>query len=75
VFLRERRANLRRQVTRWTGQRAFAVDDVIGDLILRCRELGLRLSLSERESEKAATVIVTLHTARIQRIRHREYLR
>jgi hypothetical protein len=75
VFLRERRSALRRQITRWTGQRAFAVDEVIGDLILRSRELGLRLALSERESAQAATVIVTLHTARIQRMRHREYFR
>jgi len=75
VFLRERRARLRRQITRWTGQRAFAVDEVLGDMIRRCRELGLRLSHSERESAQAAIVIVTLHTARIQRIRHREYVR
>jgi hypothetical protein len=75
VFLRERRAALRRQIVRWTGQRAFAVDEVLGDMIRRCRELDLRLAHSEIESEKAAIVIATLHTARIQRIRHREYFR
>jgi hypothetical protein len=75
VFLRKRRAALRRLIARWTGHRAFAVDEVLGDLILRCRELDLRLSVSERETAQAAAVIVTLHTARIQRMRHREYFR
>ena len=75
VFLRERHSKLRSQITRWTGQRAFAVEEVLQGMILRCRELGLRLSVSERETEEAATVIVTLHTARIQRMGHREYFR
>jgi hypothetical protein len=75
AFLRERRAALRRQISRWTGQRAFAIDEVLGGMILRCRELDLRLALSEHESEQAAAVIVTHHTTRIQRIRHREYFR
>ena len=75
AFLRERRAALRREISRWTGQRAFAIDEVLGGMILRCRELELRLAMSERETAQAAAVIVTLHTTRIQRIRHREYFR
>jgi len=75
TFLRERRAALRREVSRWTGQRAFAIDEVLGGMILRCRERDLRLAMPERESAQAAAVIVTLHTTRIQRIRHLEYFR
>jgi hypothetical protein len=75
TFLRERRLELRRQVARWTGQRPFVVDEVIRGMIRRCRELGLTLAYSERETGQGAAVLVTTHTARIQRMRHREYLR
>jgi hypothetical protein len=75
TFLREHRTSLRRQVARWTGQRAFAVDEVLGGMILRCRTLRLRLALPERQSAEAAAILVTMHTARIQRMRHREYFR
>jgi hypothetical protein len=75
TFLRERRLELRRQVARWTGQRPFVVDEVIRGMIRRCRELGLVLAYSERETGQGAAVLVTTHTARIRRMRHREYLR
>jgi hypothetical protein len=75
AFLRERRRELRRQVATWTGQRSFVVDEVIRGMILRCRELGLRLAYSERETGEGAAVLVTIHTVRIERMRHREYFR
>ena len=75
VFLRERRASLRRQVSRWTGQQPFVVDEVLGGMIRRCRDLGLRLVHAERESAEAAAVLVTMHTLRIRRMRYREYVR
>jgi hypothetical protein len=75
AFLRERRLELRRQVATWTGQRPFVVDEVIRGMILRSRELGLRVVHPERETGEGAAVLITLHTARIQRMRHREYFR
>ena len=75
AFLRERRLELRRQVARWTGQRAFVVDEVIRGMILRSRELDLRVAHSEQETSEGAAVLVTIHTARIQRMRVREYFR
>jgi len=75
TFLRERRLELRRQVSRWTGQRPFVVDEVIRGMIRRCRELGLTLDYSEAETGEGAAVLVTTHTAQIQRMRHREYFR
>ena len=75
AFLRESRLELRRQVSRWTGQRPFVVDEVVRGMMWRCRELGLRLAHSERESSEGAAVLVTVHTARIQRTRLREYFR
>jgi hypothetical protein len=75
AFLRERRPELRRLVANWTGQRPFVVDEVLKGLVWRSRELGLRLARSERETSEGAAILVTLHTARIQRMRHREYFR
>ena len=75
AFLRGRRLALRRQVSTWTGQHAFVVDEVIRAMILRCRELGLQLAYSERETGEGAAVLVTIHTVRIERMRHREYFR
>ncbi len=75
AFLRGRRLALRRQVSTWTGQHAFVVDEVIRGMILRCRELGLQLAYSERETGEGAAVLVTIHTVRIERMRHREYFR
>jgi hypothetical protein len=75
AFLRGRRLELRRQVSTWTGQHAFVVDEVIRGMILRSRELGLRLAYSERETGEGAAVLVTIHTVRVERMRHREYFR
>ena len=75
AFLRARRLELRRQVSTWTGQHSFVVDEVIRGMILRSRDLGLRLAYSERETGEGAAVLVTIHTMRIERMRHREYFR
>jgi hypothetical protein len=75
AFLRERRGELRRRVARWTGQHQFAVDRVLGEMILRCRELGLRVTHSERETGEGAAVLVTVHSVRLERSRHLEYFR
>ena len=75
AFLRERRGELRRRVARWTGQHQFAVDRVLGEMILRCRELGLRVMHSERETGEGAAVLVTVHCVRLERSRHLEYFR
>jgi hypothetical protein len=75
AFLRERRGELRQQVTTWTGQHAFVVDEVLKSMMVRCRELGLRVAHGERETGEGAAILVTLHTVRIQRMRHRAYFR
>ena len=41
-FLRKNRARIRRMVSRGTGKREYALDVVLGEMIVRCRELGLR---------------------------------
>jgi len=74
-FLRARRAELRRQVSTWTGQHAFVVDEVLKGMIVRCRELSLGLARSERESSAGAAALLTVHTVRHSRMRHREFFR
>ena len=73
--LRERRGELRQVVTQWTVQHRFVVDDVLSGMIHRCRELGLRLAYDDQATGEGAAVLLTLHTSRIQRMRHREYFR
>jgi hypothetical protein len=48
AFLRKHRAELRRTVARWTGEYEFALDQVLDEIIGRCRELGLRAVGTER---------------------------
>jgi hypothetical protein len=62
-------------VARWTGQHQFAIDRVLGEMILRCRELGLHLAHPERETGEGAAVLVTVHSVRLERSRHLEYFR
>jgi len=42
TFLRSKRAKIRRRVAKATGKHELALDMVLGDMIARCRELGLR---------------------------------
>jgi hypothetical protein len=74
AFLRERRSDLTRLVAHWTGNHRFVVDDVLQGMIHRCRVLRLRLAAPERESVVGATVVLTLHAARMRR-RGWEYYR
>jgi hypothetical protein len=75
AFLRERRGELLRQVSTWTGQYRFVVDEALKQMVRRCRELRLFLAHSERESAEGAAVLLTMEALRIRRMRHREYLR
>jgi hypothetical protein len=42
---------------------------------VRCRELALGLAQPERETAAGAAALLTLHTVRHSRMRHREYFR
>jgi hypothetical protein len=74
-FLRERRRELREQVSKWTGQHAFVVDQVLQDMIVRCRDLRLRLAYPTRETTEGTAVLVTVHCVRLMRRRRLEYSR
>lgn len=62
TFLRKIRPEVRRTVARWTGEYQYTIDQVIGELITRCRELDLRLARSEAATRQDAVVMLAVQT-------------
>jgi putative zinc-binding metallo-peptidase len=61
-FLREIKPELRRMVARWTGEYQYTIDQVLDDIIKRCRELRLRLTRSRQQTTLESIVMVTVQT-------------
>lgn len=61
-FIRRKKRQIRSVVSRWTGIYQYTIDRVLDSMIVRASELGLRLALSEDESLKQFTVLVTVQT-------------
>ena len=62
AFLRKRRKAIRERVARFTGEYQFTLDQVLKEMIGRCKELQLRLPGSEDEAEIDFALMLTLHT-------------
>ncbi|MEQ8791216.1 MAG: putative zinc-binding metallopeptidase [Pirellulaceae bacterium] len=62
AFLRRIRGELRRIVAEWTGEYRYTIDQVLGELIDRCRELNLRLHRPVRQAKKDSLVLLTVLT-------------
>lgn len=60
-FLARLRRPLRRLVAGWTGIYQYTIDQVLEDIIRRCRELRLRLAVSEDTARQEFTVLLTVH--------------
>ncbi len=61
-FLRRIRPRVRRQVAEWTGHFQYTIDQVLGEMIQRARELNLRLERPPEEVERDVLVVLTMHT-------------
>lgn len=61
-FLRTHRADIRRIVSRWTGEYQFSLDQVLTDMIGRARELKLRVVGPERQLLTDFMVLLTART-------------
>jgi Putative zinc-binding metallo-peptidase len=61
-FLRRNRTEIRRLVSRWTGEYQFTLDQVLNDMIGRCRELKLRAVGPERTLRIHFAVLLTVKT-------------
>ncbi len=61
-FLRRHRGDIRRVVSKWTGEYQFTLDTVLGDMIGRCRELSLRVVGRDRQLLTDFMVLLTART-------------
>ena len=46
----------------WTGEYQYTIDQVLEEMIDRCRELNLRLDRSPAQAKQDALVLVTVQT-------------
>ncbi|RMF44633.1 MAG: hypothetical protein D6753_02070 [Planctomycetota bacterium] len=61
-FLRRHRAELRKSVATWTGEYQYTIDQVLGEMIERCRELKLRLRAGVEETKRDVMILITVQT-------------
>ena len=62
AFLRRIGPELRRVISQWTGEYQYTINQVLEEMINRCRELNLRLDRPEREARRDALVMLTIQT-------------
>ncbi|MFY9253955.1 MAG: putative zinc-binding metallopeptidase [Fuerstiella sp.] len=62
TFLRKASKRLRRDVSEWTGQFQYTIDQVLREMISRCQQLDLRLDRDSEEVERDALIVLTMHT-------------
>ncbi len=72
AFLNRFRKEVRRKVAAWTGEYQYTIDQVLEGMILRCRELDLRVPVAEEQAKLDFTILLTVHTMNFLRSgRHR----
>jgi hypothetical protein len=59
-FINRIRRQVRRAVAGWTGIYQYTIDQVLEDMIERCRELKLRLAVPEDQARQEFTVLLTV---------------
>jgi hypothetical protein len=64
AFLRRHRREIRETVCNWTGEYQFTCDQVLKEMIGRCRELKLRAVGSERRLKLDFAILLTMHSMR-----------
>ncbi len=64
AFLRKNRRDIRRMVSRWTGESQFTLDQVLDEMIERTRELDLRVTGDDGSILSSFTVLLTARTMR-----------
>jgi hypothetical protein len=62
AFLRRSRKELRQVVAEWTGQYQYTIDQVLSEMIERCRALRLRLDRPEQTAKRDAQLMLTVQT-------------
>ena len=59
-FIARIRRPVRRVVSEWTGIYQYTIDQVLEDMMARCRELKLRLAVPEDQARQEFTVLLTV---------------
>jgi hypothetical protein len=59
-FINRIRRSVRRVVSGWTGIYQYTIDQVLEDMIERCRELNLRLAAPDDQARQEFTVLLTV---------------
>jgi hypothetical protein len=62
AFLRRVRPEIRRLVARWTGEYQYTIDQVLKDMITRCKDLGLRVHGPEDQLKMEAAILLSVQT-------------
>lgn len=62
AFLRRCRSDIRRSVAKWTGEYQYTIDQVLSEMVERCRELKLRLAAGEEETKRDLMILLTVQT-------------
>jgi hypothetical protein len=60
AFVTRIRRQVRRLVANWTGIYQYTIDQVIEDIVVRCRDLKLRLAVPEDVARREFTVLLTV---------------
>jgi hypothetical protein len=61
-FIGRNRREVRRVVAEWTGIYQYTIDQVLEEMVARCRELKLRLAVPEDQARQEFTVLLTVQT-------------
>lgn len=74
-YLSRTRKEVRRRVAQWTGLYQYTINQVLDAIIDRCRELRLRLTRSEEETNLDFSIVLTMQTMNyLHSGRHRVWL-
>ena len=61
-FISRNRREVRRVVAEWTGIYQYTIDQVLEEMVARCRELKLRLAVSDEQARQEFIVLLTVQT-------------
>jgi hypothetical protein len=62
TYIRQVRNKLREDVAKWTGEHQYTIDQVLTEMIQRCRDLKLFMDRSSRTVERELLILVTVQT-------------
>lgn len=62
AFLNQIRPELRRSIATWTGEYQYTIDQVLSEMVERCRELRLRVAHRKQDTKRDVTILVTIQT-------------